>query len=406
MLVAGEVLALIDKASLHLDLGLSETLRVGTFYLWLFHRGSLVWSPSAAGDAAGGRIYVSAAIMSGTFLALLLLFKAGGRSAGEGNWLSRGLQGARVAPAYAALSLAVVALFHGAGEPAEVVLFPGLLYPLALGAAAGFAGGAATARDSLAEGFQRRVLAAFAGGWSMLVHGIVASFVALMLLAALKPVYSRVYLAGFRAVRQRGGVAAMVNNAMLLPNESVWAMSASMGACDGVYGSVRVDALCYSHFPTGLSAPAAPTASTVPVPTTVPHIPLVLLIFAAVPPVAVLLGGAAGQRFARTRGYRDAALIGASSGLVFSALMGTAALLSGVALSDVGSGPLQGRAVFIGPNVVIAALVAAAWGVPGGALGAAASRRHRLRRERLLAESGDEDDDPADQTDPAQHDPR
>jgi len=402
MLALGEILALTDRVSLHLDLSLGETLRLGTFYLWLFHRGSVVWSISAAGGTANAQIYVSATFMLGTFLALWLLFRAGSRSAGEGGLLSRGLNGARIAPAYAALSLAAVALLAGDGQPARVLLFPGLLYPLVLATVAGFAGGAMTARDTV-QGRQRRVLAVFAGGWAMLVYGIIASFVALMLLAALKPEYSRVYLAGFRAVRQRGGAAALINNAMTLPNESVWAMSASMGACDGVYGAVNVDALCYSHFPTGLSAP---TDQAVPVPTTVPHIPLVLLIFVAVPPAAVLLGGAAGERFARTRRYREAALVGASSGLVFAPVMGLAALLAGVGLKYVGSGPLQGQAVFIGPNVLTSVLVAAAWGVPGGALGAITSRRLRLRDERSIVDDAGDDQDPANQPDPADDDPR
>ena len=402
MLALGEVVALIDRASLHLEASLGETLKLGTFYLWLFHRGPVVWSISAAGGAANSQVYVSTTLMLGTFLALWLLFRAGARSAGDGGLLSRGLNGARVAPAYAALSLAAVALFSGDGKPAGMVLFPGLLYPLVLATVAGFAGGAMTARRTVG-GRQRRILAVLVGAWGMLAYGIIASFVALMLLAALEPEYSRVYLAGFRAVRQRGGAAALVNNAMLLPNESVWAMGASMGACVGVYGSVNADALCHSRFPTSLSAP---TDQTVPVPTTVPDIPLVLLIFIAVPPAAVLLGGAAGERCARTGKYHEAALIGASSGLVFSPLMGLAALVAGVGLKYVGSGPLQGKAVFIGPSVLMSALAAAAWGVPGGALGAMASRRLRCGGNGLVVDDAGDDEDPADQPDPADDDPR
>lgn len=403
MLSLGEVLALIGMASLHLEFSLGETLRLGTFYLWLFHRGSVVWSISAEGAAVNAQVYVSAAFMAGTFLALWLLFRAGARSAGGGGLLSRGLNGARVAPAYAALSLAAVALLSGDGETARVVLFPGIVQVLVFAAVAGFAGGVMTTRETLPEGRQRRVLAVVMGAWGMLAYGIAASFIALMLLAGLKPAYSRVYLAGFRAVRQSGGAAALVNNAMLLPNESVWAMSASMGACNGIYGSVNVDVLCYSHFPTGLSTP---TDQAVPVPTTVPRIPLALLVFIAVPPAAVLLGATTGERFARTRSHREAALIGATSGLVFSPLMGLAALFAGVGLRYVGSGPLQGQAVFIGPDVLMSALVTAAWGVAGGALGAMASRRFRRGGEGLVVDHAGDDEDPADQPDPADDDAR
>jgi hypothetical protein len=331
--------------------------------------------------------------MLGTLLAIWLLYRAGKRAAkgSAGNLLERGSLGVRVAPSYAVLLLATDLIlranpFASAGFTVRPVA--PLLWPLVLSAAAGFAGGMGEGTD-LGKERDRLALAILRGGWNMLALGVVGSALALIFLAAVAPAYSRVYLGGFRAARGPGGPVAVAHNTLLLPNESVWALVASMGACDGVYGARDIDMVCWSHFPAepfsaGESGPSAAELYPAPRP------PLVFGVFLLVPPLATIVGGASAARIARLRRSRSAAAIGAASGVAFAALAGATAFFSGVAMT---LGPdleelWGGNRLFLGPRVWVAAAVALAWGLFGGALGGVAEsalcrRRHPKVRGRL-----------------------
>lgn len=384
MLAMGLVLALIDALAFHLNLGLGALTKLGLLYLSAFGGAPTAISADIFGSPAS--LVVGWTPMLGLLLSLWLLFRAGARAAGRGAGLSRGFAGMRVAPAYSLLSFAAAGVttlspvrIGTAGAHSSMTgAFVG---PLLLACLAGFAGGL-TADGGPAGA--RRLYGALIGGWATLAYGMAAAFVALMLLAALKPEYSRTYLAGFRDVRQEGGAAALAHNALLLPNESVWALAASMGVCDGIYGSVDIDVLCYSRFPDGLSARPELTPSDggpLPVPTSGGGLPAVLLIFALVPPAAVLFGGAAAARAGSVGSFLEASAVGACSGVAFAPVFMAASYLSGVALRLEGVAGIEAKRIFLGPKLAMVVWVALAWGIPGGAIGGALGYRS-LRRSK------------------------
>ena len=418
-LALGEALAILDLFGLPgpPQFGLGSTLKLGGLYLASFNHVGL----EVVGEAGGWVLTASCPPMLGTLLAIWLLYRAGKRAA-EGsadNLLERGSLGVKVAPAYAALVLATelilrANLFTEGGFTVRPVA--PFFWPLVLSAAAGFAGGVMGEGTDSGKECDRPALAILRGGWNMLALGFVGSFLALAFVAAVAPAYSRVYLAGFRTARGPGGAVAVAHNTLLLPNESVWALVASMGACDGVYGARGIDMVCWSHFPAEPfsvqgSSPSAVEAQPAPRP------PLVFGVFLLVPPAATIVGGALAARIARLRRSGSAAAIGAASGVVFAALAGSTAYFSGVAMTlgpDL-EGLWDGNRLFLGPRVWAAAAVALIWGLFGGALGGVAGSalcrgRHPEVGGRLrLGVAGDEEhevQDPPDQADPAEHDSR
>jgi hypothetical protein len=107
-----------------------------------------------------------------------------------------------------------------------------------------------------------------------------------------------------------------------------------------------------------------------------------------VPAIATVLGGRAAARRRGVAG-RGAMPIGAASGLVFGALVAAASVLSIVTVSY-GSTLVEGSggSLWIGPEPFGAALLAAMWGVAGGAIGAATVGASVRRRRPGTAEAG------------------
>jgi hypothetical protein len=136
------------------------------------------------------------------------------------------------------------------------------------------------------------------------------------------------------------------------------------GACDVVGGSERADLLCYGSYP---STTASGEVSFGPAPAG-------YLVFLLVPAAATVFGGRRGGQRSGGQGW-SAAGIGAAAGVVFAILIGTGCVLASVTLAYTAAGPsaIEGR-LWIGPDPVRGVLLAAAWGVIGGAVGGASAR--------------------------------
>jgi len=382
----------------------SLTARIGgVAFLWFHHVGMVFGS---AGGEASFRITLALALLGGTALAVWLLALGGGavarvaaraRGGADGSVLRIGVDGMKVAPPYALASLAATTAIHfsihlptNVVVPFDVSIHPSIVgafvWPLVLAAAAGFGGAVRTAardgatgtragapaREASAANRDARVRAALAGGWRMLVLGMALSFVGLLILGAVHPDSTRAY---FDAVLRRGslrGVTLIALTALAAPNMAAWVLSAAMGSCLGQFGSSAVCVLSYRHFPSGggtLGGSLGRLVSAVPGGPAPPG----YLLFFAVPVVATVIGGIHAAARSRSTSRAEAAWVGAGAGMVFGALAAILVVLASIAGSV---GPGLGRAsttVFrLGPDPVGTILLAFAWGVTGGTLGALA----------------------------------
>jgi hypothetical protein len=342
-----------------------------------------------------------------TALASVLLFVGGravARRAGGGP-VSRGLSGATVAVPYALLSLLLSLLVSssmgfeqflaGVQLPLPVDLdlkvhagyVAAFLWPLAIGAVAGFLGGLATAREDLAarRPWGSRAWSALAGGWRMLAVGLLGSFLGLQVVAFAESDLPIPYGPGFFAIpfeeSTSTGLLFTDQTVTLLPNMAVWVLVPSMGACDGVdldafVFRLDVDVICYGSFPgpgaedAMRNAPAPPNGGFPQVPD-LPAAPSVYLLFLLVPAVATGYGGWAAARRSGLPRASEGALAGVGAGVVFA--LGTLALavVSRATLSVTGSaGGISGEGgLSAGADPVLGTLLALAWGLAGGAIG-------------------------------------
>jgi hypothetical protein len=410
-----------------------DTVKIGALYVAFANRTALVAEGSLSGLAdlglpAGGdggtvSLKVSLGLLGFTALALWLLYRGGrtaGRRAGGPPW-GRALAGATVALPYAVLTL-ILAFFTTfdaslpAGTPAtgRIELHPSYLgafgWPFALAAVAGALGGLRGARvdrvapapaevpagpttwpptDATATGAPRarsawwpRIAAAFAGGIRMLLFGLLFAYVGLQITAFARDdvdlPFGPGYFGQLAEVEALQGVVLTEHVVATIPNQAMWVLVPSMGACDTVDAKAvgfqaQIDFLCYAHFPDqpvggAASSSRAGPGSQVPAFGSAPPINYLFLL---VPLLATVLGGRAAARrsAAVTRG--EGALAGAMAGVVFAVLVLLAILLSRMVV-DVGGafGGLSGSAgATIGPELLLGTVLALAWGAAGGALG-------------------------------------
>jgi hypothetical protein len=410
MAAIGQVLAFL--AWLVGDTGASAAAaaRLGWMYFGAFHHVAIELDVSdldlVAPNAAPGStsLSIGIALLSITAVAVALLFRAGRRVADRagGRTGARVLLGAAVAPTYALPAFVAALLVEvrtplrfGAFASGEVHValssWQALVFPFAIAAASGAAGGF---RSALGDGTRsedlRRIGAASAGALRMLVVGLGLSLVGLFVagvvqpdepVALLTPSTARYFETVFD--HPAAGLVILGHHLAVAPNEAMWTIVPAMGACDGVRGSATADFLCYARFPIllqegvpgiePLSGVASPFGSVL-----LRRAPAGYLGFLLVPAAATLIGGRlAGRRLGASR--RERALVGVTSGAMFALLIGIASVLSGI---TVGYGAAFGGDgssgwVVVGPNVVTGTLCALAWGSAGGALGAATSDRPR-----------------------------
>ncbi|HEV8421047.1 MAG TPA: DUF6350 family protein, partial [Actinomycetota bacterium] len=343
----------------------------GTLFYAFHHVGIRFHVPGSAlsqaevpfGVFSGG--VVAAAAMAGTVLGLWLLYMGGRAVAREtgGSTLAGGLNGLKVAPPYAALTFAGSFLLRFKPEDGGQVptihpsYIAALLWPLVLAAVAGFVGGARSEhRDSWSklvperEGLGRRLYGALAGGWAMIMFGLVFAFVGLLVMAVVKPDATADYFSSFDQ-GTLDGMLVIVATVLVLPNMAAWVLFPAMGSCVGVSGPLSICFLSYSHFPQDAGRTIAGAAN--PAALSLPSAPPGYFLFLLVPLAAVLVGGMVAARRARASSRNEAAALGALAGVAFAILSLVTILVASITLKFTGSvGGITGNGLFrIGPDL-------------------------------------------------------
>jgi len=384
---------------------IGTAIRIGAMYLGPFHHIPIVVEGSFDLGAlrlpnlppsSATTVEIGVALLAITGIAVWLLFGAG-RSLAErsgGDLGARMLAGALVAPGYAA-PVFLVALIVEIGRPVELgTLVSGritlhlsawqaLVFPLVIAAVTGAAGGAVSWLGANEMRHRVRMIsAALAGGWRMFVLGLLFAFAGLFVagavqpdeaVAALTPSTARYYRAVFD--RPSWGAVILTHHLALSPNEAVWVLAPSSGACDAVAGGPNLDVLCYGRFPHGLESIIQPVVGGVPVSggpdLDLGRAPAGYFLFLLVPALATTLGGRAAAARARLKG-REAMPIGAAAGVPFAAVAFVSCLLASVTVTYTSSFvERSGGSLWIGPEPLPTTAFALMWGLAGGAIGAA-----------------------------------
>jgi len=363
------------------------TARIGGVLFFAFHHVGFVFRTSGFALSQGADLLPIGAeanltlvvgLMTGMALAMWLLYRTGRRiadQAGGSTWV-RCLNGAKVGVPYAALCLiASLGVRFTLGLPGELgsgslSIHPSYvsaaLWPLAIGATLGFAGGFGSGRDTHDLSWEERVRPALAGGFRMLWLGLTLAFVGLLVLAALKPDSTRAYFDFVFARGRLAGLALLLLHSMLIPNMAAWVLFPSMGACvGGSGGGVSLCALSYTQFPSreGLSSLADPQLGPTPV---------AYFLFVLAPLIAVVAGGLLAARRAKAVLPGEAAQVGALAGVAFGVMATATLVISTITVKVAGSVSVisEPTTVRLGPQVLPGALLALVWGVAGGTLGA------------------------------------
>jgi hypothetical protein len=368
-------------------LSLSTALKLGWLYELAFHRVAI--DVTGSGGVTGR---VSVAFLSGTGFAMWVLFRAGrtaARRAGP-SLRARVLAGAMVGPAYAIpiaiiTSLVRLRLHTGGVLVPETVGFHGVVwqafvFPALLGVAAGGAGGV---MGSLPRGSREH--AWLVGGWRGLLGALGLAAIGVLMLAAVRPQGTATYA---RIVSSNGPRVALLllgHHALLLPNQSLFVLGPSMGGCTELMGpDTTVPLICEGRLavlasPALLDDIARVVGGSGPTTTgTIPDRPMPAgyWAFVLVPAFATLAAGRyAGAGLPGHVRLREALIRGAGAGVVFAVLVGVGTWMAGAALNvrtvD-GSGTVS---LTLGPRPAPTALLALAWGMVGGALGASIRRQ-------------------------------
>jgi hypothetical protein len=385
------------------DIPIVDALKGGALLFFAFHHVAVtVGFPTFDGDAAPGgegdlgfgpidiSFSLSLALLAATLLALFLLFRAGRRAAdqGEGSVGLRLVQGAAVAIPYAALSallaLVVRLQFDAPADLREVLGAGGqltvsasalqaLLWPLVLGLAAGGLGGLASIRGAMvSEEGGRRPMAALSGAGHGLLLTLAMGFAGLLVLAGSSPDLTASYLG--QVTDGRSGLVLLVFTVLALPNMVVLGTALGMGGSivAGEYLGATEHVASLLRFPQSL-AMADGVLPTVPDPSPLGlgMAPVGYFFFILVPLVAVLLAGRRAAQRAHAGTPGEGALTGALAGLLWAAALVVLGILAGISFtSSVGMGGLgETQGGFVGPDLLLGAVLAGMWGGLGGALG-------------------------------------
>jgi hypothetical protein len=402
----GQILALLGWAVGDTGASFATAARIGWMYVGAIHHVAVeldvpdlvVSAPAGSGATS---LSVGAALLGLTAIAAWLLFRAGRAVADRrgGRPLARVVWGAAVAPSYAipmfvlSASIRVRTPFRlgsfAAGE-LRVSLSPwqALVLPLLIAATAGAAGGLRSALPAarIRPGADR-LAAALAGGWRMWWLGAALSVGGLFVAGVVQPDGPAALLTPstaqyVRAVLDRPapGLVLFGHHLAAAPNEAVWTLVPAMGGCLGISGGAEADILCYGRFPAEVATAPLPlpgdAVAPVPVGATFDAAPPGYLLFLLVPLAATIAGGRRAARRSGVRG-REAPLAGAGAGVVFAALLTATAALSVVTIgygAAFAEDATAGR-IAIGPDLVATAVLALAWGVAGGTIGAVTAAR-------------------------------
>ena len=337
---------------------------------------------------------ITVALLLGTLLAIVLLYRAGRRAAEEGGGSTgmRILQGAAVALPFGILSALVslvvrfefelgpeAAAFVGPGGVVEVTapLLTALLWPLGIAAVAGGLGGWAAARRDGAGPTPGRLGAMVSGAGRMLVALLIAGFVGLLVLGAVSPDITASY---FEFVAGgRSGLVLLLATILAVPNLALWGVTMGMGGSiiAGDYlGMEAQHVASLLEFPTEIDPSLAGGSLAGPggipsIPTAVA--PIEYFAFILLTLIALILGGRMAAQRARVLSAGEGAMVGAGSGLLFGIAFFGALALAGVTVGTLVSagGAGQGEVVRFGPSLLMGGLLGLAWGVVAAAIGGA-----------------------------------
>jgi hypothetical protein len=380
--------------------------RLGGLYVFGALRVPIQLRASASG-VRGTFLDVSGALLTITAVGVVLLFR-GGESVGTraaGGLVRRGLWGATVGLPFGLFVwlLSLLVGFHfripviEGGEVAIGVSKPlAAVIGLGLGVVAGCLGGvwsglsratrAVPQRAGAPPVRTRSVLAsgAFAGAWRMFLAALALSFLALLVLAGLKPDATRAYLDRTTG-RGASGFDLLAHHVLALPNESMFVLVPAMGGCDRVEGTGEPRTfLCMSKMPEHgtvnvlapllpgkrkeLRSPFAGVRFGSP--------PAGFLLFLLIPLGAAVLGGVRAGRPAGTRS--QAAAAGALAGVGFAALVVAGCVAAALSIRFYGG--QAPASLTITPDPAGGGLLALVWGVLGGTIGAFVGWRAPVRK--------------------------
>lgn len=352
-------------------LALRTTWSLGWFTTLAFHRvGIEVVTLGAAGGTTTYR--VSIAFLSGTGFALWLLYRGGGAAAARAgsSIRSRVLAGAMIGPAYAAPIALLTGMtrleLQGGGLLPDAVRVQGvvwqaLVFPAVLAIGAGGFGGAIGALPETSRA--RRWLT---GGWRTLLVALGLAFVGVLALAAVRPQGLATYVRGLSANGARAALLLTGGHVLLLPNQSFLVLAPSMGGCVSLRGpAATVPLVCPGRLPPldagSVSADVTAAGSGGRVPAS-RSMPAGYWAYTLVPAIATVVG----SRWACAGIERRRARLGVAAGVGV-----TFAILTGIGTWASGAGVER---ITFGAPALSTGLLALAWGVAGGAVGALGPR--------------------------------
>jgi hypothetical protein len=372
-------------------LALPTQLRVGWLYTMAGHAVSITATGSggAVEGLGAGVLHVRLGLLTIAVVAVAML-AFGARAAArrvDDVGARRVLAGALIAVPYALIlggvnAEAVLRLDTGGGflPGATTIAAPvweGFALPAAIALVAGVAGG-----WSISASWQRPAARAVRAGGRAFLWAIALSFVGLLAFAALRPEGLERYSVEVWSQGPQRAALYLGHQGLLAPNQAMWVLAPSMGGCV----SVRADAaarelVCLDRIPRGTD-PATWLLSElgrVEGPSPTAPMPVTAWLFVAVPATAIVLGF---RGLGRATSIGSAVGRGVVGGLVFAALVSVVSLASALWLS-VADGSAT-RFIVLGPDPVTTCLLAAAWGIVGGAAVSAATpvRRRLSRRAR------------------------
>jgi hypothetical protein len=351
--------------------------KLAGLYLATFHgagvdirAGLQVSGGTGAPPALSGVSTLHVTFLLGTILAGAALWRAGrtvGRRVGGYGW-RRMAWGASIAPTYALLvlvvSLVVRLAFPTVGiTDVRAVAWEAGLGALLLAIGAGAAGAAATGLTAERPG---RAAASLRGGWRMTVALVVLAFAGFLVVAGVRSDISAAYVRGVSG--SEAGAVAALHHVLLLPDQSFLIAAPAMGSCLRLAGSgSQPTTLCLRTLTIrpGFGQLVLPPAT----PSSPVSLPIVWLLFLAVPLAATVWGGFAAGDGAGSA--LEAAIRGVGGGLVFAA-----AVVVGEGLSTIWITRDGGTILRLGADLARTGILACVWGIGGGVLGALlASRR-------------------------------
>lgn len=291
---------------------------------------------------------------------LWLMARAGRRAAHVGAPRSA-LAVTGLAAAGAAVSVAVLA---AVGATLVILSFPALGLRIEVDAAsAAFWAGTLAATGAgvgayLEAARGRPSAAVLRGGVTAYGWGLGLLAVGIFVVATLEPAVTRGYVESLTGLGPVGGLLFGAH-VLAIPAQSALLLSPASGSCLEIVGEGSILQLC----PWRLvgSGPAGGVFLPAPIP-----LAPSLWLLSAVPGVAAMLGGRKAAAGTQATGPRAAGR-GAVAGLVFASLVVVVGWFVALRFSSV---LVPGRLVSVHPVWVRTALVALAWGVAGGALGA------------------------------------